>query len=61
MLQAVAQQAQVIEARLESVASDIAAPAEIVRGPDGRAMGVRKGGRVRMIERGPDGRAAGLN
>ena len=33
-------------------------PVEIVRGPDGRAIGIKKGERVRSIQRGPDGRAA---
>lgn len=60
-LQAVAERAEVIAQRLEEVASEMSAPAEIVRGPDGRAVGVRKGGKVRQIQRGPDGRATGLN
>lgn len=36
------------------------APREIVRGPDGRAAGVRVGNRVRNVVRGPDGRAIGI-
>lgn len=36
------------------------APREIVRGADGRAAGVKIGGRVRNLMRGPDGRAMGL-
>jgi hypothetical protein len=47
--------------RLEAVAQEIAAPVEIMRGPDGRAVGVRRGNRERTIARGADGRATGLN
>lgn len=36
------------------------APREIVRGPDGRAMGVKIGNTVKTINRGPDGRVAGV-
>lgn len=36
------------------------APTEIVRGPDGRAAGVKKGNMMRNIVRGPDGRATGV-
>lgn len=36
------------------------APRKIVRGPDGRAMGVEVNGVVRPVERGPDGRAIGI-
>lgn len=39
---------------------DASAPAEIVRGPDGKATAVRRGGKVRQIVRGPDGRAIGI-
>ena len=46
--------------RLEEVAAQVSAPREIVRGPDGRAMGVRVGNTVRQIARGPDGRATGV-
>ena len=38
----------------------INAPAEIVRGPDGRAAGIRKGSVTKSIKRGPDGRAMGV-
>lgn len=37
-----------------------AAPVEIIRGPDGRAAGIRKGNVVKSINRGPDGRAQGV-
>ena len=43
--------------RLEEEASQ---PAEIIRGPDGKAVGFKKGGRERKIVRGPDGRAIGV-
>lgn len=36
------------------------APKEIVRGPDGKAAGVRINGAVRPINRGPDGRVTGV-
>ena len=35
-------------------------PVEIIRGPDGRAVGVKKGENVRKVVRGPDGRTVGL-
>lgn len=35
-------------------------PREIVRGPDGKAVGVRVNGAVRPVNRGPDGRVAGV-
>jgi hypothetical protein len=56
----VAQRAEAIAARLEEVAADASAPREIVRGPDGRAAGVRVGNRMRQIARGPDGKPTGL-
>lgn len=45
---------------LEALAQEIAAPTEIVRGPDGKAIGIKRGDRVRQIQRGPDGRAMGV-
>jgi len=36
------------------------APRQIVRGPDGRAVGVQVGGALRQITRGPDGRPIGI-
>jgi hypothetical protein len=44
----------------EQLAQTVNAPREIVRGPDGRAIGVRINGVVREIQRGPDGRAMGM-
>ena len=38
----------------------INAPKKVVRGPDGRAVGVEINGVVRTIERGPDGRINGV-
>lgn len=46
---------------LDQIASASSAPKRIVRGPDGKAMGVEVNGVVRPIERGPDGRAIGIN
>ncbi len=45
---------------IDQLRSDAEAPAEIVRDQTGRAVGVKKGERVRKINRGPDGRAIGL-
>jgi hypothetical protein len=50
---------QVIEA-MQALKAEYESPAEIVRGKDGRAEGVKRGERVRKIVRGPDGRAVGL-
>jgi hypothetical protein len=46
--------------QLMSAAEMISAPAEIIRGPDGRAAAVNKGGKVSEVVRGPDGRPKGL-
>jgi len=45
---------------IQALKAEAEAPAEIVRGPDGRAVGVKRGERVRSIVRGPDGRAIGV-
>ncbi|MGL4651818.1 MAG: portal protein, partial [Caldilineaceae bacterium] len=45
---------------LQELLDQMNAPAEIVRGPDGRAVGIKKGAVVRQIQRGPDGRAIGV-
>lgn len=45
---------------VQRMMAELEAPAEIVRGPDGRAVGVKRGDRVRQIVRGPDGRAIGV-
>ena len=50
---------QVLEG-LQSVIANMQAPKKIVRGPDGKAIGVDQGGVVRSIVRGPDGRAIGV-
>lgn len=49
-----------IAQRLDEVAAHATAPREIVRGPDGKAVGVKVGGVLRQIQRGADGRAMGL-
>lgn len=46
--------------RLAELADEVNAPAEIVRGPDGRAVGVRRGKRERRVVRDETGRAIGL-
>jgi hypothetical protein len=45
---------------MQQLKAEYESPAEIVRGPDGKAQGVKRGERVRKIVRGPDGRAVGL-
>ena len=45
---------------VSQLAEESNSPAEIIRGKDGRAAGVKKGQRVRQVVRGPDGRAVGL-
>lgn len=47
--------------QLQAMAAELSAPAEILRGPDGRATGVKKGSRTLTIKRGPDGRALGVH
>lgn len=45
---------------VSEIAEDIKSPAEIIRGPDGKAAGIRKGKRTMTIQRGPDGRPIGV-
>lgn len=45
---------------IQDLAAHITAPRKIVRGPDGRAMGVEINGMVREIQRGADGRPEAL-
>lgn len=47
---------------VSQLAEDVKAPkeVEVLRGPDGRATGFRRGGVVHNILRGPDGRAMGV-
>jgi hypothetical protein len=59
------QQAEAVDmspvmAKMDELAKWMTSPAEIVRGPDGRAIGIKKGGAVRAIQRGPDGRPVGV-
>lgn len=50
--------AQVLEG-LQAVMAHMQAPRKIVRGPDGKAIGVDIGGMVKQINRGSDGRVEG--
>lgn len=50
---------QVLQA-MQALSEAVNAPTEIVRGPDGRAAGIKRGNTVRSINRGPDGRATGI-
>jgi hypothetical protein len=45
---------------LQDLSEQISAPAEIVRGPDGKAIGVKKGQTTRMVKRDDSGKAVGL-
>ncbi|MDQ5881859.1 MAG: hypothetical protein QG616_1691, partial [Pseudomonadota bacterium] len=45
---------------MQELKAEYESPAEIVRGPDGKAQGVKRGTKVRKIMRGQDGRAIGL-
>lgn len=45
---------------MQELRTEYESPAEIVRGPDGKAQGVKRGNKVRKIVRGQDGRAIGL-
>ena len=49
-----------IQSALDQMIAHLAAPVEIIRGPDGKAVGVKKGDLVKQIQRGPDGRAVGV-
>jgi len=49
-----------IQDALKQIMDYANAPVEIVRGPDGRAAGIRRGGMTKTINRGPDGRAMGV-
>lgn len=60
-LQEFRQTAEALTNRVEEMAADMMAPREIVRGEDGKAVGVKIGNRTRQIARGEDGRAMGLS
>jgi len=49
-----------VQQALQQIMDYAQAPSKIVRGPDGKATHVEKGGVARPIQRGPDGRAIGL-
>jgi len=46
--------------QVAAVSEDMASPAEIIRGKDGRAQGIKRGKRTMTITRGADGRAQGI-
>ena len=50
-----------IQDTLSKLMEQANAPVEIIRGPDGRASGIRKGGVTKSINRGADGRAMGVS
>lgn len=52
--------AQQMGQMLQEMRAAMDAPREIVRGPDGKAVGVRINGAIRPIQRGQDGRAIGI-
>lgn len=60
MLSALDSRTTQLNQMLSQIASTASAPKRIVRGPDGKAVGVEVNGVVRPIERGPDGRAIGF-
>ena len=49
-----------IQDALKQIMDYANAPVEIVRGADGRAAGIRRGGVTKSINRGPDGRDTGI-
>jgi hypothetical protein len=49
-----------VQKLLQDLSEQISAPAEIVRGPDGKAIGVKKGQTTRMVKRDDSGKAVGL-
>jgi hypothetical protein len=49
-----------ISEHLKGLHDHVTAPVEVRRGPDGRAIGVRKGETERQLLRGPDGRLVGI-
>jgi hypothetical protein len=45
---------------LKEMHANASAPAEFVRGPDGRLAGVKRGNKTMKINRGPDGTPIGV-
>lgn len=45
---------------IEQLRADAMSPVELVRGPDGKVAGIKKGSQVRKLVRGPDGRALSI-
>lgn len=58
--EAMENQRQSSEQAISAIQLAMNSPKKIVRGPDGRAIGVEVNGVVKTIERGPDGRAIGV-
>jgi hypothetical protein len=58
--QALMQQTSMLAQQVQALADEAAAPAEFVRGPDGKAIGIKKGSKTRNIRRGPDGKPQGF-
>ncbi len=59
-LQTIQGEVQQVQASVQQVMAIEAAPSEIIRGPDGRAIAARKGNVTRPIVRGPDNRITGV-
>jgi hypothetical protein len=51
---------QQLQAFVGQMAQEMAAPAEVVRGADGKPMGVRKGSQTRLVARDESGRVVGV-
>jgi hypothetical protein len=49
-----------VQKLLQDMSEQMSAPAEIVRGPDGKATGVKKGSVTRLVKRDDNGKAVGL-
>jgi hypothetical protein len=60
ILGGVLSKAEEVGSAIAELAEEARSPREIVRGPDGKATGVKVGGKVRQIARGDDGRVSGL-
>jgi hypothetical protein len=56
----IGQQLMEVAQGLQAIQSHMMAPRKIVRGPDGRAIGVQVGDMVKPVMRGPDGRVEGI-
>ena len=54
------QAVQKLAERVDGIHAHVTSPAKIIRGPDGKAIGVDRGGSVKPISRGKDGRIEGI-